>query len=254
MRSLTLSPAPLEDLTAVRQFCPDSKSEAELQAAAELTGAAFTYERVFHDARPMTFLPNGTIGMGAAGRELLWNIRRADGIVVLDISSETEVTCSLVQNVAGEWTGRWFHAEQMPIVLTRTGPNNAVISGLFFDSFASPPTGGYGVIAMGVRLTRSIGVDANGNPVYRQYHTDAQGSVLAITDGNANLVTNYQIDAWGNVLSGSSPGNAFDFLGGLGLCYSRSLISRGEVRVGTGFGAEWIHSGRSGPGHALRPR
>jgi len=94
-------------------------------------------------------------------------------------------------------------------------------------------------------LTRSVGVDANGNPVVRQYHLDGQGSVLAITDGLGNVVTGYTIDAWGNVLGGSSPGNAFDFLGGLGLCYSRSLISRGEVLVGTGFRAEWIHSGRS---------
>ena len=123
---------------------------------------------------------------------------------------------------------------------------------------------------MGAGLTRSVGVDANGNPVVRQYQmfpfgeesgavacpgansdrglrrpgADGQGSVLAITDGLGNVVTGYTIDAWGNVLGGSSPGNAFDFLGGLGLCYIRSLISRGEVRVGTGFRAEWIHSGR----------
>ena len=73
-------------------------------------------------------------------------------------------------------------------------------------------TGGYGVIAMGAGLTRSIGVDANGSPIVRQYHMDGQGSVLAITDGLGNVVTNYQIDAWGNVLSGGAPGNAFDFL------------------------------------------
>jgi RHS repeat-associated protein len=69
---------------------------------------------------------------------------------------------------------------------------------------------------MGAGLTRTIGVDANGNPLVRQYHTDAQGSVLAITDERGNPVTGYQIDAWGNVLSGGSPGNAFDYLGGLG--------------------------------------
>jgi len=104
------------------------------------------------------------------------------------------------------------------------------------------------VVAMGAGLTRSVGVDANGNPVVRQYQmfpfggesgavacpgansdrslrrpgADGQGSVLAITDGLGNVVTGYTIDAWGNVPGGSSPGNAFDFLGGLGLCYSRS--------------------------------
>src|SRR5580700_5383927 len=45
---------------------------------------------------------------------------------------------------------------------------------------------------------------------------DGQGAVLAVTDVNGNVVTNYQIDAWGNVLSGGAPGNAFDYLGGLG--------------------------------------
>ena len=111
----------------------------------------------------------------------------------------------------------WTITGHVKLVFTNVGSSrNAVVSGLFFDSFPTPPTGGYGVIAMGAGLTRSIGVDANGHPVVRQYHTDAQGSVLAITDGTGAPVTNYQIDAWGNVLSGSAPGNAFDFLGGLG--------------------------------------
>jgi RHS repeat-associated protein len=110
----------------------------------------------------------------------------------------------------------WTITGHVQLVVTNTNDEeNGVISGLFFDT-EPVPTGGYGMIAMGAGLTRSVGVDANGNPVVRQYHMDSLGSVVAITDGSGNLVTNYQIDAWGNVLSGSSPGNAFDFLGGLG--------------------------------------
>ena len=115
----------------------------------------------------------------------------------------------------GVWLS-WTVQGHIKIVVTKTGPNSAGLSGLFFDSFPTPPTGGYGIVSAGAGLTRTIGVDANGNPVVRQYHMDGQGSVLAITDGSGNPVTNYQIDAWGNVLSGGAPGNAFDFLGGLG--------------------------------------
>jgi hypothetical protein len=41
---------------------------------------------------------------------------------------------------------------------------------------------------------------SDGMPVNRQYHLDAQGNVLAITDGSESVETANLLDAWGNVL------------------------------------------------------
>ena len=86
-------------------------------------GRLLVYERVDHDRRPMT-LPSraSTIGLGSAGRELFWDVRQQAVGLFLDIASDTELTCSLVQNEVGEWRGRWFHAECMPIVVRHSSP------------------------------------------------------------------------------------------------------------------------------------
>ena len=111
-----------KDTCFVRRYDPNSKSEVERKKSADIIGHLFTYERVSHDSRPMTFLADGTIGLGEAGRERFWNVRQEDDRLVLDIASETEITCSLVLNELSEWTGRWLHAEQMPIVLRYKRP------------------------------------------------------------------------------------------------------------------------------------
>jgi hypothetical protein len=117
-----LNAPPPNEGAVVRRYDPDVKSEAERLAAASIVDCVFIYDRVDHDSRPMTFLPNGTIGFGAAGRELFWDLRQEGDRLVLDIASKTEVTCSLVHSETGQWEGRWFHAEQMPIVLRLSTP------------------------------------------------------------------------------------------------------------------------------------
>jgi hypothetical protein len=83
-----------------------------------LTTRAFEYCRVGHDQRRMTFRPDGRVGEGAAGREIFWRLKTKAGGWVLEILSETEVTCRLKQDWSGIWRGRWLACEKMPIALS----------------------------------------------------------------------------------------------------------------------------------------
>jgi RHS repeat-associated protein len=49
--------------------------------------------------------------------------------------------------------------------------------------------------------------------VDRHYHLDGLGTVQALTDGTAAVLTRYLVDAWGNVLSGGVGHNPFVYLG-----------------------------------------
>ena len=99
-------------------FDISTKSALEVQAAEKLLGGIHTYERVGYDCRPMMFLPDGTIGLGGAGREMVWNIHSLAEQIVLDIGSLSELTCRLMQTEDGTWHGQWLQGEQMPIVVS----------------------------------------------------------------------------------------------------------------------------------------
>ena len=90
-----------------------------MNTAGPLIGGRWIYERVGYDQRRMAFCPNGSIGLGAAGMELFWDIRRIDGILSLDIQSQESLTCRLTRGADGVWRGRWEDFEQMPIELRR---------------------------------------------------------------------------------------------------------------------------------------
>jgi hypothetical protein len=97
-------------------------SEAVRRLVGELTAREYTYDRVGHDRRPMTFLPDGRVGVGAAGCEMFWNLTGDDGHALLDLSSETTLTCQLARGADGVWRGRWLHHERMPIELSPSVP------------------------------------------------------------------------------------------------------------------------------------
>jgi len=100
------------------QAMPLAQSQEEQQAIEGLVVRTYDYHRVGHDRRPMSFLPDGIIGKGAPGCELYWRIRTTEGNVVLEIYSESDLTCELRRNGDGAWTGRWLRFEQMPIELS----------------------------------------------------------------------------------------------------------------------------------------
>lgn len=88
------------------------------EAEKRLIQGVFYYERVGHDRRPMTFLPNGRIARGAAGLEVFWSAEERDQDIILTISSEHAATCQLRQCPDAVWRGHWLVHEKMPIELS----------------------------------------------------------------------------------------------------------------------------------------
>lgn len=113
----TLEPSGVSAGCEVHRFDAAVKTEEELQAAQEILAGVFTYERIGYDQRAMGFQKDGTVGVGVAGRELFWDLRRMREHLVLELASKTEVTCRLIRDETGVWRGKWFCAEQMPIAL-----------------------------------------------------------------------------------------------------------------------------------------
>jgi hypothetical protein len=87
-------------------------------AAEKLTTTLFDYHRVGYDRRPMTFLPIGAVGKGAALYEIFWKLLPDEkGGSVLEISSYTETTCRLKEGPDKVWRGNWLDRGKMPIEL-----------------------------------------------------------------------------------------------------------------------------------------
>jgi Mannosyltransferase putative len=95
-------------------------SEAH-EAARELTRHVFEYRRWGHDVRGMRFLPDGTIGLGAASCERYWNLTGEESDICLQIAGEDGMTCELKRDPDGVWRGRWLRFERMPVELTVNG-------------------------------------------------------------------------------------------------------------------------------------
>ncbi len=85
-------------------------------------------------------------------------------------------------------------------------------------STANQPAQAFTGPADGPELGRALGTQTGTGlvGVERQYHTDEQGTVLAISDDSQASAVTYQTDAWGNVQSGSATDQPLDYGGGLG--------------------------------------
>jgi hypothetical protein len=70
----------------------------------------------------MTFVPNGKVGVGAAGCELFWDVKIEGGGRFLEIYSGSALTCRLKQDPDGSWQGRWAQFGKTPIILTPIFP------------------------------------------------------------------------------------------------------------------------------------
>jgi hypothetical protein len=109
-------------ISGLNVYREEDKEPDEVEAAGGLTGGRWIYERVGYDRRRMAFWPNGSIGLGAAGMELFWDIRRIDGALSLDIQSQESLTCRLTRGPDDVWRGRWEDFERMPVELRREAP------------------------------------------------------------------------------------------------------------------------------------
>lgn len=98
-------------------YSETTKSELEKATALRLLACEYEYERVGHDRRTMSFLPDGRVGKGSAGSELFWDIKTQENELSLEIYSGSNLTMRLKEDVHGLWHGRWEHYERMPIVL-----------------------------------------------------------------------------------------------------------------------------------------
>jgi hypothetical protein len=101
----------------VKSFDPTVHSSRERKVAGRIAGSTFIYRRVGHDHRLLTFLENGSIGRGAAGRESHWNVNERSGRVALEILSVAGLTCRLFEGADKVWRGRWRVCERMAIEL-----------------------------------------------------------------------------------------------------------------------------------------
>jgi hypothetical protein len=89
-----------------------------MDIAMKIIKGHFIYHRIGHDHRPMTFLDDGTVGMGRAGCEMFWDLTQVGDDVLLTLSSEQELIGELEENVDKVWRGRWLCFEKMPVELT----------------------------------------------------------------------------------------------------------------------------------------
>ena len=106
-------------ISGLNIYRAEDKEPDEVSVAADLIGQRLIYERVGYDQRQMAFCANGSIGLGAAGMELFWDLRRIDGGLSLDIQSQESLTCRLMQGSDGVWRGRWENFERMLVELRR---------------------------------------------------------------------------------------------------------------------------------------
>jgi glycosyltransferase involved in cell wall biosynthesis len=111
------------------RYNAEKKTESEKAIAQALTDNVYVYERIGFDSRGISFSADGSIGVGTAGCESLWDIKEVKGEAVLTISSEKRVTCNLKRDSEGIWRGKWLVFEQMPIELTLAGRADEIVPG-----------------------------------------------------------------------------------------------------------------------------
>jgi hypothetical protein len=70
----------------------------------------------------MVFLADGTIGLGSGDCEVFWDLREDSGHIMLEIFSDSDLTCRLKENGEGKWKGRWLNFEKMEIELSVSSP------------------------------------------------------------------------------------------------------------------------------------
>ena len=100
------------------------RADAGLRAIARaLCSRRWDYARMGLDARTMRFLPDGSVGEGAAGCERWWNLRRVakdgsgGGPVRLEVFGPDGLTFHVRRTGRSGWRGRWVIFERSRVAL-----------------------------------------------------------------------------------------------------------------------------------------
>ncbi|MGH7989567.1 MAG: hypothetical protein ACREDS_05140, partial [Limisphaerales bacterium] len=104
----------------IARFNLSSKSPQLQEVVSYIAGLKFNYRRLCYDCRPMTFLNFGIIDTGNGDNEMFWDLRERNGKILLEISSDTEITCELKMGSDGCWRGRSRCRKKIPIELVPT--------------------------------------------------------------------------------------------------------------------------------------
>ncbi len=117
-------------LTATRgapriPFHRDLASPRQQRAADRLCAARWRYRRVGFDERDLQFADNGVIGAGQAALEIWWNLTCDDRGDSLWIGGQQGLTCVLIPQGTGRWSGQWLIYEKMPVELVEQGESFA---------------------------------------------------------------------------------------------------------------------------------
>ena len=115
--------------------------------AVEFFDRSYWYRREGYDERLLEFRSDGTIGAGGGDAERYWFVRPDAAGRYLVIGSVHDETCTLTEEAAGGWRGRWRRYEQMPVtLLPMAEPDEKHISatGCWLDGspeghYADPP-------------------------------------------------------------------------------------------------------------------
>ena len=111
----------------VRKWDASNADDALLAVAAGLCERAWSYQRVGLDVRELVFLPDGTVGAGAAGCERWWTVKEMTNDegrmtkvahVELQVYGEQGLTFRAHINGGGNWHGRWEVFEKAEVVLS----------------------------------------------------------------------------------------------------------------------------------------
>jgi hypothetical protein len=87
------------------QYCGAKSCEAVKLCAEALTSHDYNRSSLEEIDRKISFLRDGTIGVGASREEMFWNIEEKAGKIILHLASERKINCSLVSKGDGVWNG-----------------------------------------------------------------------------------------------------------------------------------------------------
>jgi len=111
------------------------QADPALRAIARtLCSRPWNYARVGLDARPLSFLPDGTVGEGAAGCERWWNLHRprkaigTAGPVELQVFGDHGLTFHARRTGQSGWRGTWVIFECTPVLLNQIPPSGSRIA------------------------------------------------------------------------------------------------------------------------------
>ena len=104
----------------VRKWEAEKADEGLRKVAAWLCEGRWWYDRIGVDARVLGFLPDGTIGAGAAGCERWWTVREMTlgGQIELQVYGDQGLTFRARIRGDGNWHGRWEVYEKADVVLS----------------------------------------------------------------------------------------------------------------------------------------